>query len=282
VARDSWMEGPNVRRTTEDVNRHGANGAHPALVARVGIRILGRKNCLPRPRNCLLRPGIVCFSKDLFAPAKDLLAPARICLLRPGSCCSGQDLFAPAGDLLAPARESAAGAGNSMLRLVDVCSPPGIAPSPSRIADATRDSVGSAGETLPPRRVRPLGVGSRLLCAGIRLLGNPSVRSGHGPAPSPLESLAPRGVRHLRRSARLLGRPAARVGVEDAGGGIRPPASGSGLSPPALDLSARRSIRWLPGPDSSSREPIRRIRSPARRGGGHARSDSRPGMGWPE
>jgi hypothetical protein len=143
-----------------------------------------------------------------------------------GSGCSAADLFAPAEDLFAPAGESAAGGGNSMLRLADVCSPPAIAPAAGEMAGSARDSVGSAGEPLPPRYVRPLGVGSRLL-------GGPPARSGHGPAPSPIESFAPRLVRHLRRSARLLGRQAALIGVEDARGGIRPPASGTGMSAPA-------------------------------------------------
>jgi hypothetical protein len=82
---------------------------------------------------------------------------------------------------------------------------------------------------------RRIGCGGRTFVApaGECLLGGPPARSGHGPAPSPLVSFAPRVARRIRQSAWLLGRPSALVGVEDAYVRILPPASGTGMSAPA-------------------------------------------------
>jgi hypothetical protein len=161
--------------------------------------------------------------------AEDLLARPSIWLLGRGSVCSGRQIGCVG-------RKSVAPAGGCLLAARD---------------RSPRPASGSPSAARPAARV------------GSRLLGGPSARSGHGPAPSPLESFAPRVVRQIRQPARLLGRPAALVGVEDACGGIRPPASGTGMSAPALDVSARRSIRWLRSPIRrlGSRSVVSRIRS---------------------
>jgi len=113
-----------------------------------------------------------------------------------------------------------------------------------RLAGSARDSVGSASDPLPPRRVRPLGVGSRLL-------GGPPARSGHGETPSPLESFAPRVL-----PASAVHAPARTSGCSRRSGRRRRrnPSAGfrNRMSAPVLDVSARRSIRWL-------RSPIRPI-----------------------
>jgi hypothetical protein len=221
------------------VNRYGFDSTHAAsrrsgvnLVARPRIWLLGRgsgcsaDDLVARPRIWLLGRGSGC-------SAEDLVARPRIWLLGRGSGCSAENLFAPAG-------ESAARAGNSSLRPADVRSRPGIAPAAGE--SPARRGIGWLGRRSAPSAARAAAR------RRSRLLGGPSARSGQGPAPSPLESFAPRVVRQLRQSASLLGRPAALVEVEVACGEIRPPASGTGMAAPALDVSARRSIRWLRSP----------------------------------
>ena len=185
---------------------------------------------LPRERRA---PGAsslgwrsACSAEELLAPARDLFAPA-------------EDLFAPAGESAARGRKFNAPAGGCLLA--------------ARDRSCAGEIAGSAGFRWLPRRAA-LSTARSAARRGSRLLDGPSARSGPGPAPSPLESFAPPGVRRLRRSARLLGRPVALVGIPDGCAGICPPASATGMSPPAIDLSARRSIRWLRG-------PIRRLAS---------------------
>jgi hypothetical protein len=144
--------------------------------------------------------------------------------------------------------------GESSLGCGSGCSAEGLVAPAEALVAPEEDLLAPAGDRPLSRRVRPLGVGCRLVGVGGRLLRDPSVRSCHGPAPSPLESFAPPLVGRLRPFARLLPRPAALVEVEHACGRIRPPDSGAGMSAPAVDLSGRPSIRRL-------RSPIRRLGS---------------------
>ena len=85
---------------------------------------------------------------------------------------------------------------------------------------------------------------ARFVPLGVEVVCSASIR----PLRPQAGAFAPRIVRCASRtpasaSARLLGRRAARVGVENACGGIHPPASGTGMSFSALDLCApRRSV----------------------------------------
>ena len=142
-----------------------------------------------------------------------------------------------------------------MLRLADARLPTAIARAAGEIAGSAADSVGSAGEPLPPPCVRPLGVGSRLLggpsgplrpragafAARILRSASPTPTSAvRARAPTP--GCSRRGRRRLRRN------PSAGFRNRNVGFGIRPVTT-------ALDPLA-------PGTDSSSRELIHRVRNP--------------------
>jgi hypothetical protein len=141
-----------------------------------------------------------------------------------------------------------------------------LRPADHRSRDPT---VPAARESPSQRSARPIRLASRPLHGASGSSASGGVRSAAStacwsrrPAPSPLESLAPRVVRLLRQSARPLGRPGCsrrsrRRPRRNSSAGFRNRNVGSGARRvrSALDPLA-------PEPDSSSREPSRRVRHP--------------------
>ena len=153
-----------------------------------------------------------------------------------------------------------------LLRPGSACSGPGSVRYGRRIAGSARDSVGSAGAPLPPRRIQPRGAGRRLLGgpprpfrprAGAFAAG--IVRSASRPATSAaaLPARVPRCSRRWRRRRRR--NSSAGFRNRNAGSGARPLRSALDPSAPALDSPSRELIRCLPNSIRRLRRRIRRL-----------------------
>jgi hypothetical protein len=151
-----------------------------------------------------------------------------------GSGCSAEDLFVPAG-------ESAAGAGNALLRLAECLlgarnRSRGQRAAPSAARWAARRREPSARRSVRPLRPRAGAFAARIVCSASRTPASAVC----APARRPGSSRRSRRRRQRNSSAGFRNR--------NVGSGARRVRS-------ALDPLA-------PEPDSSSREPIRRVRHP--------------------
>jgi hypothetical protein len=123
-----------------------------------------------------------------------------------------------------------------------------------RIAGSARDSVASAGEPLPPQRVRPLGVGA--VCSAVR------------PPPPATGRRLRRSNRSLRESSASFGGPRACSDARLLSSKSKTPTAEFVRRLQEPECRRRRQpVRsaldpLAPEPDSSSREPIRGLRNP--------------------